>query len=41
MFSRYVDLVSLNVTKNNKGLSTKEIRHKAWIEICDKKGWDE
>ncbi len=40
VFSRYVELVRLNIKNNNKDLSTKEIRHQAWIEICEKRGWD-
>lgn len=40
VFSRYVNLVRLSIKNDNPELSTKEIRHKAWIKICNKRGWE-
>lgn len=40
VFSRYVNLVRKSIKNSNQNLSTKEIRHRAWIEICEKRGWD-
>lgn len=40
VFSRYVNLVRLSIKNDNPELSTKEIRHMAWIKICNKRGWE-
>lgn len=39
IFSRYVNLVRKSIENQHKEMSTKEIRHQAWIEICEKRGW--
>lgn len=39
IFKRYVNLVRKSIRSSDVSLSTKEIRHSAWIQICEKRGW--
>lgn len=38
-FKKYVEDVRKSISKSNTELSTKEVRHKAWIKISEEKGW--